>query len=183
MKNKLKICLNIDKYQLFLRNRGERSRAGPGNSGAPCTNKPQTGVVRSLEHTTRHWHFTPRDRLVWMLHLGLVFSVKSRFFSEGQRIPGHVLNTMSVLLKGLSPKSPDQILWSFVTISTLTIWSNEPQTQRPLLSGLQSKLEMGWVDKVTFCRRLTEPATPISTPSESFFDRWIGYSLQTRPEW
>ena len=77
-------------------------------------------------------------------------------------------------------KSKDQILWSFVTISTFTVWSNELQMHRPLLSGLQSKLEMGWVDNVTFCRRLTEPATPISTPSESFFDRWIGYSLKIR---
>ena len=79
-----------------------------------------------------------------------------------------------------SPKASDQILWSFVIISTLTIWSNELQMQRPLLSGLQSTLEMGWVDNVTFCRRLTEPATPISTPSESVFDRWTGYSLRTR---
>lgn len=79
-----------------------------------------------------------------------------------------------------SPKSSDQTLLSFVIISTLTIWSNELQMQRPLLSGLQSILEMGWVDNVTFCKRLTEPATPISTPSESFFDRWAGYSLKAR---
>lgn len=67
-----------------------------------------------------------------------------------------------------------QTLFNFVTMSTRTVWSKEPQTHRPLLSGLQSMLEIGCVDNVTFCRRLTEPATPISLPSESFFERWAG---------
>lgn len=73
-----------------------------------------------------------------------------------------------------------QILFSLVTMRTLTVWSKALQTHSPLLSGLQSRLEIGWVDKVTFCRRLTEPATPISIPSESFFERWAGYSLETK---
>lgn len=73
-----------------------------------------------------------------------------------------------------------QILLSFVTISTLTVWSKAPQTHSPFLSGLQSRLEMGCVDRVTFCKRLTDPATPISDPSESFFERCAGYSLPMR---
>lgn len=75
---------------------------------------------------------------------------------------------------------PCQILLSLVTISTLTVWSKAPQTQSPFLSGLQSRLEMGCVDRVTFCKRLTAPATPISDPSESFLERCAGYSLPGR---
>lgn len=73
-----------------------------------------------------------------------------------------------------------QTLFSFVTMSTLTVWSNELQTQSPLLSGLQSRLEIGCVDSVTFCKRLTEPATPISMFSESFLERCAGYSLEIK---
>lgn len=66
---------------------------------------------------------------------------------------------------------------SLVTMSTRTDWSKPEHTHRPCLSGLQSRLAIGWVDRVTFCKRLTEPATPTSTSSESFLLLWAGYSL------
>lgn len=84
---------------------------------------------------------------------------------------GRTSNSVSHPLGNVQFRALGQMVWSLVTISTRTVWSKELQMQSPLLSGLQSKLETGCVDKVTFCRRLTEPATPISTPSESFFDR------------
>lgn len=73
-----------------------------------------------------------------------------------------------------------QIRLSLVTMSTRTHWSKPAHTQSPCLSGLQSKLAMGWLDRVTFCKRLTDPATPTSTPSESFLLLWAGYSLVMR---
>lgn len=85
-----------------------------------------------------------------------------------------------MLLSHQKPQFSCQTLLSLVTISTLTVWSKAPQTHSPFLSGLQSRLEIGCVDRVTFCKRLTEPATPISAPSESFFERWAGYSLAER---
>lgn len=66
---------------------------------------------------------------------------------------------------------------SLVTMSTRTDWSKPAHTHRPCLSGLQSRLAMGWVDRVTFCKRLADPATPTSTPSESCLLLWAGYSL------
>lgn len=85
-----------------------------------------------------------------------------------------------MLLSHQRSKFSCQTLLSLVTISTLTVWSKAPQTHSPFLSGLQSRLEIGCVDRVTFCKRLTEPATPISAPSESFLERWAGYSLAIR---
>lgn len=71
-----------------------------------------------------------------------------------------------------------QTVLSLVTMRTRTDWSNDELTQRPCLSGLQSRLEMGCVDSVTFCRRFTDPATPMSTSSEPFLVLWAGYSLE-----
>lgn len=71
-----------------------------------------------------------------------------------------------------------QTVLSLVTIRTRIDWSNEEQTQRPCLSGLQSRLEMGCVDRVTFCRRVTDPATPMSALSAPFLVLWAGYSLE-----
>lgn len=68
-------------------------------------------------------------------------------------------------------------LLSFVTMSTRTDWSKEAHTHRPCLSGLQSRLAMGCVERVTFCRRLTVPATPMSFPSPSCSLLLAGYSL------
>lgn len=65
-------------------------------------------------------------------------------------------------------KSLSHTRLSLVTMSTRTDWSKALHTHRPCLSGLQSRLAIGWVDKVTFCRRFTVPATPMSTSSESF---------------
>lgn len=67
---------------------------------------------------------------------------------------------------------------SLVTMSTRTHWSKPEHTHRPCLSGLQSRLAIGWVDRVAFCKRLTVPATPTSTLSESFLLLWAGYSLE-----
>ena len=69
---------------------------------------------------------------------------------------------------------------SFVVMITLIVWSKDVQTDSPILSGLQSKLLTGCVEMVTFCRRSTVPATPISTPSESFLDLDDGYELDER---
>lgn len=71
-----------------------------------------------------------------------------------------------------------QTTLSLVTMSTRTDWSKLEQTHKPCLSGLQSRLAIGWVDSVAFCNRLTEPATPTSTPFESFLHLWAGYSLE-----
>lgn len=68
----------------------------------------------------------------------------------------------------------NQILFNFVTMRTLTVWSNAEHTQSPSLSGLQSKALMGWVDSVTFCNRLRVPATPISCLSSSCFTLCVG---------
>lgn len=96
MKNKFKIRLNIDKYQLLLRNGGEMSRAG--DSGVPRA-APNQFRVRLPEHTIRC--FTPRERLVWMSASGAYFHQSNpALFSEGQRIPGNILNIRSVPLKG-----------------------------------------------------------------------------------
>lgn len=81
-------------------------------------------------------------------------------------------NSHSSLLEMFS-----QTVLSLVTMRTRTDWSNEEQTHRPCLSGLQSTLDMGCVDRVTFCRRFTEPATPMSTSSAPFLVLWAGYSL------
>lgn len=154
----------------------ERNGAGSGDRGAPCAAAKQW-PARWLELTAGH--STPREASLRFAS-GPISSVKSSLVQGESEDAGHILNSECSAGGFQSPKSSDQILLSFVIISTLTIWSNELQMQRPLLSGLQSKLEMGWVDNVTFCKRLTEPATPISTPSESFFDRWTGYSLKAR---
>lgn len=70
-----------------------------------------------------------------------------------------------------------QAACSLVTMSTRTDWSKPEHTHRPCLSGLQSRLAMGCVDRVAFCSRLTEPATPTSVWSESVLLLWAGYSL------
>lgn len=77
-------------------------------------------------------------------------------------------------------RSHAQTRLSLVTMSTRTDWSKAEHTHRPCLSGLQSRLAIGWVDNVTFCNRLTVPATPMSTSSESFLLLWAGYSLERR---
>lgn len=84
---------------------------------------------------------------------------------------------MEALLLGL-PGSFCYATLSLVTMSTRTVWSKPEHTQRPCLSGLQSRLAIGWVDRVAFCRRLTDPATPTSAPSESFLLLCAGYSLE-----
>lgn len=71
-----------------------------------------------------------------------------------------------------------QTLFSLVTMRTRTDWSKEAHTHSPCLSGLQSRLMMGCVDRETFCRRLSVPATPLAAPSPSFSLLFAGYSLQ-----
>ncbi len=57
---------------------------------------------------------------------------------------------------------------SFVQIMTLSDWSNDVDTAKPNLSELQWKLDIGCVDKPTFCKSSRLPGTPISAPLESF---------------
>lgn len=96
-KNKFKTCLNAEKYQLFRRDGGEMSSAGSGDSGPPTLQQtspsPVDGTHLSGFHTRRE---AGLDVCIW----GLFSSVKSNSASEGQRIPGHVLNTLSVPPEG-----------------------------------------------------------------------------------
>lgn len=172
----IEMSLNTDKYQLSIRS-GGKEQSWLWRQRAPMGGREPATSQAAGAHWALHAH----------TEAGLGICVGAFSISQIQlcstRVRGSGTHSKFYECSAgwfQSPKASDQILWSFVIISTLTIWSNELQMQRPLLSGLQSTLEMGWVDNVTFCRRLTEPATPISTPSESVFDRWTGYSLRTR---
>lgn len=61
-----------------------------------------------------------------------------------------------------------QSLFSLVTNPTLMHWSNALHTNKPCLSGLQSKLLMGWLDRLRCDMRCMLPATPSSLPSWSW---------------
>lgn len=65
-----------------------------------------------------------------------------------------------------------------MTRITRSVWSKEVETARPSLSGLQSKLDIGWVERPTFWSSCKLPATPISCPFSSFATLFAGYLLK-----
>lgn len=89
-------------------------------------------------------HQTPTDAGGWLpLCLWLSFITQIQPSSMRPEDAEQSSNSVSNPLGNFKFKPLGQMVWSFVTISTRTIWSKELQTQSPLLSGLQSKLEMG----------------------------------------
>jgi hypothetical protein len=58
-----------------------------------------------------------------------------------------------------------------VQTTTRIVWSNEQDTAKPSLSELQLKLDIGWVERLTFWRSCRVPGTPMSIPCGSFWTR------------
>lgn len=98
MPNKLKICLNIGKYQLFIRSGQEKNRAGARDSGGPTRrSKPASSHVARTPRSAYHSH----RQASWRFASGSFFHQPNpASFTEAQRIPEHTLSPMSAPLEG-----------------------------------------------------------------------------------
>lgn len=103
MSNKCNICLNTDKYQFFLWNGGKGAELAL-ETEVPRSAAANQGQARWREHTACWAFHTQREASPEVYIGGLFSSGKSNFAQGGPEKAQHILNSMSVLLKGLKSK-------------------------------------------------------------------------------